>query len=121
MELIGQYDSPFVRRVGIAMRRYGMTFRQEPWSVWADAEALGRVNPLRRVPVLVLDDGTGPGGYVLGALDTRAFEARCEREWWPPLRADTRVPGETHSQTSCPAETQHGKHGLGHCQGHPRV
>jgi len=34
----------------------------------------------------VLDDGSGPGGYVLGALDTRAFEERCEREWWPPLR-----------------------------------
>ncbi|MCU1535968.1 MAG: hypothetical protein JWP82_319 [Humibacillus sp.] len=35
---------------------------------------------------LVLDDGSGPGGYVLGALDTRAFEARCAREWWPALR-----------------------------------
>jgi ribosomal protein S18 acetylase RimI-like enzyme len=34
----------------------------------------------------VLDDGTGVGGYTLGALDTRAFEARCEREWWPQLR-----------------------------------
>ena len=33
------------------------------------------------------DDGSGVGGYVLGALDTRAFEARCEREWWPRLRA----------------------------------
>ncbi|GGS84339.1 GNAT family N-acetyltransferase [Nonomuraea spiralis] len=28
----------------------------------------------------------GPGGYVLGALDTRDFEADCERLWWPPLR-----------------------------------
>lgn len=36
----------------------------------------------------VLDGGTGAAiGYVLGALDTRAFEARCEVEWWPPLRA----------------------------------
>ncbi|TQM64032.1 GNAT family N-acetyltransferase [Humibacillus xanthopallidus] len=35
---------------------------------------------------LVLDDGMGAGGYTLGALDTRAFEDRCEREWWPPLR-----------------------------------
>jgi GNAT superfamily N-acetyltransferase len=35
---------------------------------------------------LVLDDGTGAGGYTLGALDTRAFEDRCEREWWPQLR-----------------------------------
>jgi ribosomal protein S18 acetylase RimI-like enzyme len=35
----------------------------------------------------VLDDGAGAEGYVVGTLDTRAFEARCEREWWPPLRS----------------------------------
>ena len=36
---------------------------------------------------LVLDDGNGTAiGYALGALDTRAFEARCEEEWWPALR-----------------------------------
>ena len=36
---------------------------------------------------VVLDDGRGRAiGYVLGALDTRAFEARCERDWWPALR-----------------------------------
>ena len=37
---------------------------------------------------LVLDDGDGRAvGYVLGALDTLAFEARCEEAWWPELRA----------------------------------
>ncbi len=37
---------------------------------------------------LVVDDGNGTAiGYVLGVLDTRAFEARGEREWWPALRA----------------------------------
>lgn len=36
----------------------------------------------------VLDDGTGRAvGYVLAALDTAEFEARCEQEWWPALRA----------------------------------
>ena len=36
---------------------------------------------------LVVDDGYGTAiGYVLGALDTRAFDARCEDEWWPALR-----------------------------------
>ena len=34
----------------------------------------------------VLDDGAGAGGYVLGALDSVAFAAECERTWWPPLR-----------------------------------
>jgi ribosomal protein S18 acetylase RimI-like enzyme len=35
----------------------------------------------------VADDGTGPVGYVIGTADTREFEERCERDWWPPLRA----------------------------------
>ncbi len=58
MILIGQYDSPFVRRVGIALRQYGMPFEHRPWSVFGDAEAVRARNPLMRVPVLVLDDGT---------------------------------------------------------------
>ena len=40
----------------------------------------------------VVEDGEGVAGYILGTADTRAFEARCEAEWWPPLRgryADT--------------------------------
>jgi ribosomal protein S18 acetylase RimI-like enzyme len=35
---------------------------------------------------LVVEDGAGVGGYILGALDTLAFEARLEVEWWPALR-----------------------------------
>ncbi len=57
MILIGQYDSPFVRRVGIALTLYGMAFEHRPWSSFGDAEALRALNPLMRVPVLVLDDG----------------------------------------------------------------
>ena len=32
-------------------------------------------------------------GYVLGALDTVEFEARCEAEWWPSLRTRYPPPG----------------------------
>jgi len=36
---------------------------------------------------LVVDDGSGRAiAYVLGALDTRAFDVRCDAEWWPGLR-----------------------------------
>ena len=55
--LIGQYDSPFVRRVGIALRLYNMPFEHRPWSVFADAEKICAINPLGRVPVLVLETG----------------------------------------------------------------
>jgi glutathione S-transferase len=57
MFLIGQYDSPFVRRVAIAMRLYGLPFEHKPWSTFGDADKIAPYNPLRRVPTLVLDDG----------------------------------------------------------------
>ena len=57
MILIGQYDSPFARRVGIALTLYGMAFEHRPWSVFSDADKVRTFNPLCRVPVLVLDDG----------------------------------------------------------------
>lgn len=58
MILIGQYDSPFVRRVGIALMLYGIEFEHRPWSSFGDAVRLRAYNPLTRVPTLVLDDGT---------------------------------------------------------------
>jgi ribosomal protein S18 acetylase RimI-like enzyme len=34
----------------------------------------------------VVEDEAGVGGYVLGALDTGAFERQLEEKWWPRLR-----------------------------------
>ncbi|MBY0401208.1 glutathione S-transferase N-terminal domain-containing protein, partial [Myxococcota bacterium] len=71
MLLIGMYDSPFVRRVAIAMRLYGIGFEHRPWSVFRDAEQIARHNPLIRVPTLVLDDGETlvDSQAILDALD----------------------------------------------------
>jgi glutathione S-transferase len=79
MILIGQYDSPFVRRVGVALTLYGMRFEHRSWSVWADAEALAQINPLRRVPTLVLDDGEVliDSGAILDALDEMVGSERA--------------------------------------------
>lgn len=57
MILIGQYDSSFVRRVGIALTLYRLPFEHRPWSVFGDAGRLAAFNPLTKVPTLVLDDG----------------------------------------------------------------
>jgi glutathione S-transferase len=57
MILIGQYDSPFVRRVGIALTLYDLPFEHRPWSSFSEAEKIRAFNPLTRVPTLVLDDG----------------------------------------------------------------
>lgn len=57
MKLIGQYDSPFVRRVGIALTLYGMEFEHLPFSSFGEWQKFAAHNPLRRVPALVLEDG----------------------------------------------------------------
>jgi glutathione S-transferase len=77
--LIGQYDSPFVRRVAVAMRLYGMAYEHLPWSVFGDAERLAEFNPLRRVPTLVLDDGTAlvESGAILDWLDEQVGPERA--------------------------------------------
>jgi glutathione S-transferase len=57
MILIGQYDSPFVRRVAISLRVLGFDYQHDTRSVFADFDAMRRINPLGRIPSLVLDDG----------------------------------------------------------------
>jgi glutathione S-transferase len=76
MFLIGQYDSPFVRRVALAMRFYGIAFEHKPWSTFGDAEKIAAYNPLRRVPTLVLDSGEAliESTAILDYLDELARE-----------------------------------------------
>ncbi|MFO1075767.1 MAG: glutathione S-transferase N-terminal domain-containing protein [Geminicoccaceae bacterium] len=57
MILVGQYDSPFVRRVAISLLQLGLPFERAPLSVFGDAAAMRAHNPLGRVPALVLDCG----------------------------------------------------------------
>lgn len=79
MILIGQYDSPFVRRVGVALSLYRMPFEHRPWSVFSDAEKVRAFNPLMRVPVLVLEDGAALVDTlaILDHLDRLAGEGRA--------------------------------------------
>ena len=77
MFLIGQYDSPFVRRVAIAMTLYSTTFEHRPWSTFGDGDLIEPFNPLRRVPTLVIGDSSVliDSVYILDWLDEQAGEA----------------------------------------------
>ncbi len=79
MILIGQFDSPFVRRVAIALRLYGLEFEHRPWSTFRDVDKIGAINPMRRVPTLVLDDGEVliESFAILDHLDEVAGRARA--------------------------------------------
>jgi glutathione S-transferase len=79
MILIGQYDSPFVRRVAIALRLYGIAYQHRPWSVFGDADRIAQYNPLRRVPTLMLDAGEVliDSAAILDHLDAVAGPAKA--------------------------------------------
>src|SRR3954463_561775 len=79
MILIGQYDSPFVRRVAIALKTYGLNYQHKPWSTFGDADKISKINPLRRVPTLVMEDHTvfTESGAILAVLDDMVGPARA--------------------------------------------
>jgi glutathione S-transferase len=79
MMLIGQYDSPFVRRVGIALRTYRIEFEHAPWSTFGEADKIAKHNPLRRVPTLVMDDRTAyvDSAAILTVIDDLAGPERA--------------------------------------------
>ncbi|SRR5579875_1248149 len=88
MILIGQYDSPFVRRVAIALVLYGFPYEHRPWSTFGDADRIAPYNPLRRVPTLILDDGETliESATILDYLDERAGPAAALIPPSGPLR-----------------------------------
>jgi glutathione S-transferase len=87
MILIGQYDSPFVRRVGVALTIYGYRFEHWPYSTFRQGDKIAPYNPLQRVPTLIVDEETViiESGAILDYLD----EAKGEKALMPasgPLR-----------------------------------
>ncbi len=79
MILIGQFDSPFARRVAIALNLYGVEYEHRPWSTFGDADKIAPFNPLCRVPTLVLDSGDVliESAVILDYLDEQAGDARA--------------------------------------------
>jgi hypothetical protein len=79
MQLVGQFDSPYVRRVAISLHLLGLPFTRNTISVFSDAEEMGRINPLVRVPSLVLDDGEVliDSGAILDHIDETVGAGRA--------------------------------------------
>ena len=57
MRLIGMLDSPYVRRVAIALRLLEIPFEHDPLSVFRTFDQFSRINPVVKAPTLVCDDG----------------------------------------------------------------
>jgi Glutathione S-transferase len=56
--LVGLLDSPYVRRVAIALQLLGIPFEHQPLSVFRDVDAFRRINPVVKAPTFVCEDGT---------------------------------------------------------------
>jgi glutathione S-transferase len=57
MQLIGYMDSPFVRRTAITMEFLNIGYDHRELSIFRNFEEFRAINPLVKVPTLVLDDG----------------------------------------------------------------
>lgn len=71
MILIGRNRSPFSRRVAVSLRLLGFNYEHLPFTTWSNFEEVRKVNPVGRVPALVLDDGETliDSGAILDYLD----------------------------------------------------
>ncbi len=71
MKLIGLYDSPYVRRVAVSMRMQGFAFEHVALSVFRHIDEMRKINPLVKVPMLVLDNGEKliESSFILDYLD----------------------------------------------------
>lgn len=64
---------------------------QDSTALYEDPKIVGHVYSapyavLAPETAFVVEDGEGVAAYIVGALDTRAFEALVEEKWWPELR-----------------------------------
>jgi len=76
--LVGMFDSPYVRRVAVSMEQLGVAFDHLNWSVGKDQAQLRELNPLGRVPVLLLPSGERliESSIILDYLDEQAGPER---------------------------------------------
>jgi glutathione S-transferase len=58
MQLIGMLDSPYVRRVAIALLRLRLPFEHKPISLFRHIDEFRAINPLLKAPTLIAEDGT---------------------------------------------------------------
>lgn len=88
MILVGQFDSPYVRRVAVTLHHYHMPFTRNALSVFSDAKDMQKINPLVRVPSLILEGGETlvDSGAIIDHLDEMAGPARALTPAHGPMR-----------------------------------
>ena len=73
LKLISATPSPYARKVRIALAEKGIPFELLTEVPWNSTTATPRYNPLEKLPVLILEDGTGvyESSYILDWLELK--------------------------------------------------
>ncbi|MBA5639231.1 glutathione S-transferase N-terminal domain-containing protein [Duganella sp. LX20W] len=58
MKLIGSLASPYVRKVRVVLAEKKLDYQFELENVWASETTIQKLNPLGKVPSLIMEDGT---------------------------------------------------------------
>ncbi len=88
MKLVGRYDSPYVRRVGVTLNALGLPFDYVPLSPFSQVAEFRKLASVGRMPALVLDCGETliESAAILDYLDEMVGDKRA----LIPLRGDAR-------------------------------
>lgn len=78
MKLVASLTSPYARKARVMLAEKGLAFELVEENAWNAATTVPRYNPLNKVPVLVLDDGTC-------LYDSRVIVAYLDGLAAPPL------------------------------------
>jgi glutathione S-transferase len=73
MQLIGMLDSPYVRRVAVAMLSARVPFEHRPISLFRHIDEFSALSPMLKAPTLIAEDGAAlvESGVILEYLATR--------------------------------------------------
>lgn len=94
MQLIGMLDSPYVRRVAIALRLLDLPFEHRPISVFRHLAQFQAINPVVKAPTLVTAEGTVlmDSGLILQWIEAQAGRSLAPRAG-AALAQDLRLQG----------------------------
>jgi len=79
VRLIGNFLSPYTRRVAVSLNILELPFELEELFVFKEPDIVRRHNPVVRIPVLVLDDGATlvESSAILDEIDRMVGPERC--------------------------------------------
>ena len=82
MILVGRYGSPYGRRIAVTRRLTGIPYERRTIAAWDDFDAVTSVNPVGRVPALILDDGEVIVESILQGRSSRPASSRNAPVSW---------------------------------------